>query len=296
MVLLSKRRPSSCYLIRNFALTDSHRMFIQLFTFRYTRIYAPPRMCSSQQPPIVRRSPPRPPQVSRRGFCRLLFALPSFPVYAGGTSSEYDRFASSYETLDGLTHLTKLLGFDDLRVSLLSHAYGEVLELAAGTGINFGLYPPTIVSLTALDASPGMLKVASSRVSNSYLRIPATNCIVGDASNTGLRSSSFDTVVVTFGLCVFDDPEAVLQEVYRLLKPSGTLLVLDYSKSSFSPLSAYQSAVAPVVTHLSKGCVPNRDLPQLFSRTGFVVVKREAILGGIVAAFQLQPDTKLDLL
>lgn len=277
------------FLIRDFVLTDSNVMFIQLFTFR-CRISASIRMCSSKQPSAVRRSPPRPPQVSRRVFCRLLFALPSFPVYTSGTSSEYDRFASSYEILDGLTHLTKLLGFDDLRISLLRLAYGDVLELGAGTGINFGLYPPTIVSLTALDASRGMLEMASSRVSKSHLRIPVINCIVGDASNTGLQSSSFDTVVVTFGLCVFDDPEAVLREVYRLLKPSGTLLVLDYSKSPFSPLSAYQSAVAPVVTRLSKGCVPNRDLPQLFSQAGFVVIKREAILGGIVAAFKLQPD------
>lgn len=265
-------------------------MFIPIFPLRYAAILGSPCMCS-EQPPMVRRSSGSL-QVPRRVFFKLMVALP-LSAYANDASPEYDRFASSYEILDGLTHFTKFLGFDKLRASLLGHAYGNVLELAAGTGINFPLYPTTVVSLTALDVSPGMLEIASSRVSKSHLPVSKLNCIVSDASSTGLPSSSFDTVVVTFGFCVFDDPDAVLREAYRLLKSNGSLLVLDYTESSNSALSTYQGAVAPFVTRLSKGCTPNLNLLHLANQAGFAVVSQKTILGGIIVALQLQPASKL---
>lgn len=227
--------------------------------------------------------------MSRRLFCKFAFVIPFTICTDAASTTEYDQYASSYEVLDGLTRLTNLLGFDNLRTSLLGHAHGDVLELAAGTGINFPLYPSTVTSLTALDVSSGMLQTASLHVSQANLSIPSIKCIIADASNTSLPQSSFDTVVVTFGFCVFDDPKAVVSEIYRLLKSNGQLLVLDYGMSHYRPIGAYQTVVAPVVKHLSKGCVPNLNLPQLFCQAGFKVVARSAILGDTVMALRLQP-------
>ena len=47
-------------------------------------------------------------------------------------------------------------------------------------------------------------------------------------------------MVDTFSLCVFPDPLAALRSMAACLRPGGTLLLLEHSRSSFGPLAAYQ--------------------------------------------------------
>lgn len=44
----------------------------------------------------------------------------------------------------------------------------------------------------------------------------------------------------TFSLCVFPDPQAALRSMAACLRPGGTLLLLEHSRSEFEPLGVYQ--------------------------------------------------------
>lgn len=247
--------------------------------------------CSSRSPTTCRDARGFP--LSRRKFCEaFLTLLTAQPAVSETTTSEYDRHAHTYDILDGSTMFTRGLGFDDLRSSVLFNSYGDVLELGAGTGVNILFYPDTIKSLTALDTSPAMLHIASLRHSRQNSFIPAVRFIVGDAANTHLSSSSFDTIVITFGLCVFDDPLAVLREAHRLLKRDGTLLIIDYTRSSFGPLAAYQSVLSSTVTRLSKGCTPDLDVRSLVRQAGFTITSDTSALVGTIVGLQGKPVKK----
>ncbi|WIA08339.1 hypothetical protein OEZ85_007780 [Tetradesmus obliquus] len=77
--------------------------------------------------------------------------------------ADYDRYAPSYDELDGGA-ASAALGFPELRQQLLQQASGDVLEVAVGTGLNLPLYDwQRLTSLTGLDLSEGMLIEAAAR-------------------------------------------------------------------------------------------------------------------------------------
>lgn len=204
-----------------------------------------------------------------------------------GSAATYDRHAETYDVLDGSTPLTRLLGFDAMRAELLSVARGKVIELGAGTGVNFDFYPSTVTNLTAVDASALMLRHAAARARVGAN--PALTTVVGDAATTGLPGAAFDTVVATFALCVMPDAAAVAREMRRLITPTGTALVLDYSRSRLPVLAAYQDVTASTVARWSKGCVPNLNLQSLLTDAGFSIISSTSTLAGTILALQLRP-------
>ena len=84
------------------------------------------------------------------------------------------------------------------------------------------------------------------RFSGFHLCSPLSTLIEGLRRHAGsvealdLPSSSFDSVVDTFSLCVYSDPSKALQEIARVVKPEGQVLLLEHSRSTFSPLGWYQ--------------------------------------------------------
>eukprot|EP00878_Enallax_costatus_P031195 GHUV01034090.1.p1 GENE.GHUV01034090.1~~GHUV01034090.1.p1 ORF type:complete len:319 (+),score=107.41 GHUV01034090.1:441-1397(+) len=191
--------------------------------------------------------------------------------------ADYDRYASSYDTLDGGA-ASQALGFPELRQQLISKASGSVLEIAVGTGLNIPLYDwSAITSFTGIDLSQGMLAQVAQRATTT---IPEANITsptkqhstIDSSSDTqaiahgsgaagstvGVRQgvpvlllqasvnslplpdNSYDVVLDTFSLCVFDQPEAALSEMVRVLKPGGRLMLLEHSRSDNPLLGAYQ--------------------------------------------------------
>lgn len=206
---------------------------------------------------------------------------------AVAVSATYDAWAKNYEFLDGRTAVTDLLGLTEARERIIQRARGDVLEIGVGTGLNLPLYErSSLTSLTGVDASNAMLKRA-------YLRARATgaNLLRADVTALPFADETFDTVVDTFSLCTFDDAEAALREIRRVLKsqPTSRLLMVEHAASDITPLRLYQDITANTVTSLSKGCVWNQRVLQLAQAARFATLRRYSLLGGTVISLEMVP-------
>ena len=94
----------------------------------------------------------------------------------------------------------------------------HVLDVACGTGVLFPDYlERNVASLTAIDISPEMVKIARSK-------FPQVSVLCGDVENTAF-DRKFDAIVVYNAFPHFPDPERLIAVLSRLLAPGGILTV-----------------------------------------------------------------------
>lgn len=129
--------------------------------------------------------------------------------------------------------------FAQTRPWVCRRASGRTLEVALGTGLNLPLYPEG-VELAGIEWSPSMLAVAQRRAAALGL---AADLRLGDARALPFDDGSFDTVVMTFSLCAVPDAGRALEEMVRVLRPGGLLLLADHVESSAWPLRVLQRLV-----------------------------------------------------
>ena len=106
-----------------------------------------------------------------------------------------------------------------------------MLDVATGTGdvaiLTAKILHPT--KITGIDISEGMLDFGRQKIE----KLGLTNTIEllkGDSETILFSDNSFDAVTVAFGVRNFQNLEQGLSEMYRVLKPGGKLVVLEFSK------------------------------------------------------------------
>jgi demethylmenaquinone methyltransferase/2-methoxy-6-polyprenyl-1,4-benzoquinol methylase len=116
------------------------------------------------------------------------------------------------------------------------HPGDRALDVCCGTGdVAFALRRAG-AEVTALDFSPAMLAVADDRARSTVLsrrrelQAPAVKFLCGDALRLPFAGESFDVVTVAYGLRNLADWERGLEEMWRVARPGGRLLVLDFGK------------------------------------------------------------------
>ena len=98
-------------------------------------------------------------------------------------------------------------------------------------------------------------------------------------------------MVDTFSLCVFPDPGAALRSMAACLRPGGTLLLLEHSRSTLAPLGWYQDITAPAVMATGKGCRWNDNVSQLVQAAGLEIQQSEAHVGGLIVSMVARKPT-----
>jgi phosphatidylethanolamine/phosphatidyl-N-methylethanolamine N-methyltransferase len=137
-------------------------------------------------------------------------------------------------------------------------AEDKVLEVGIGTGLNLPLYPPT-ARLTGIDLSQEMLDKAVERVQT--LAMPNVTLKVMDATSLDFGDNEFDKAVATYTISAVPDPVSVLKEMRRVVKPMGTIVVLNHFRSERRTVGRVEDLVAPVCTRLGwKSNLPLRPL------------------------------------
>lgn len=138
----------------------------------------------------------------------------------------HDHMASQYDKRIWFDQY--VLGVARLRKKLLSKASGKILDVACGTGQNFSSFPPNS-QITAVDLSPRMLELARENANGLNLN---PNLVTMDAENLEFPDSSFDTVVSALSTCTFPNPVKALQEMKRVCRPNGLILLLEHGHSN----------------------------------------------------------------
>ena len=183
-------------------------------------------------------------------------------------ASRYDRSMSFFER--------RVFG-EDHRTWAASRARGKILEVGIGTGLNLPLYPPE-PELHGLDLSSEMVDLARERA-RSLDR--AIDLRVGDAHELPYKSGSFDTVVSTYTLCNVPDHSLAIQEMKRVLRPGGRLILVDHVRSSMLPIYLIQKGVEFFSLRLQSESQTRRPLEQV-ERAGFEVVERDRMRAGVI--------------
>ena len=116
---------------------------------------------------------------------------------------------------------------------------GKVLDIAGGTGDLSRGWAKRVGKdgeVWPTDINSSMLGVGRDRLLNEGLLLPVAVC---DAEKLPFPDNYFDLVSVSFGLRNMTHKDAALKEMHRVLKPGGTLLVLEFSKVAKPLAPAY---------------------------------------------------------
>lgn len=105
----------------------------------------------------------------------------------------------------------------------------NILDIATGTGdLAINLAKTSATEIVGLDISEGMLEVGRNKITGKNLD-SKIKMIVGDSENLPFELNTFDAITVAFGVRNFEDLEKGLAEIYRVLKPNGTFVILETS-------------------------------------------------------------------
>ncbi len=156
------------------------------------------------------------------------------------------------------------LGFEQVRRMVTRNAKGKVLEIGAGTGLNFKHFDGADC-VFATEPDPYMLSHAASRLRDCSALTRAI------AEELPFPDESFDTVVSTLTFCTIGDPLKAAEEVKRVLKPDGCFYFAEHPIAEKRILAKAEKIATPVWKILAGGCHLDRDILSYFKSAGLII-------------------------
>jgi len=133
----------------------------------------------------------------------------------------YDTFAPQYDSV--MSPLERWF-LAKLRASTFQHLPQDahILEIGAGTGLNFVYYPEKATGV-ATEPSKEMLRIATEKKRSHGLKL-LQSC----AENLPFKTGAFDAAFATLVFCSVQSPAKALAEMRRVVRPGGTIVLLDH--------------------------------------------------------------------
>ncbi|WP_297696587.1 bifunctional demethylmenaquinone methyltransferase/2-methoxy-6-polyprenyl-1,4-benzoquinol methylase UbiE [uncultured Eudoraea sp.] len=179
----------------------------------------------------------------------------------------------------------------------------KILDIATGTGdLAINLVKTGAEQIVGLDISKGMLEVGKKKVTKKGLDT-TIEMVVGDSENLPFEDHTFDAITVAFGVRNFENLEKGLAEIYRVLKPSGTFVVLETSVPTKSPFKQgywfYTKSILPLIgkmfskdrsayTYLSESAAVFPHGPafnNILGKIGFIAMENKPQTFGVASIY-----------
>ncbi len=207
----------------------------------------------------------------------------------------FDAVARRYDLMNDVAALGQVGMWRDKMVDGLELAPGQtVLDLAAGTGTSSAAIARAGARVVAADFSLGMM-------TEGRRRGAPVPFVGADAQHLPFQDDSFDAAVISFGLRNVHDPRRGLQEMTRVVRPGGTVVVCEFSTPT-NPLfrTVYERYLLRAMPAAARGLSSNADaydylaesiidwpsqeeLRGWFLDVGLVNCQYQNLSGGIVA-------------
>jgi demethylmenaquinone methyltransferase / 2-methoxy-6-polyprenyl-1,4-benzoquinol methylase len=213
----------------------------------------------------------------------------------GDVAAMFDRVAARYDVANDVLSLGQDRAWRRRVVQAVDPQPGQlILDVAAGTGTSSEPFAQRGAIVIPTDLSFGMLLVGKQRR-------PRLSFVAADALQLPYADASFDAVTISFGLRNVEDPATALSEMRRVIKPSGTLVVCEFSTPTWQPFrtlySDYLVAALPrIATLISSNPAAyeylaesiqawpdQRGLANMIEKAGWRDVEWCNLSGGIVA-------------
>ncbi len=148
----------------------------------------------------------------------------------------FDTISKNYDGLNRVISFGIDIKWRKKVVAILKNEHPEsILDIATGTGdLAIALVKTGAKKIVGLDISPGMLAVGQEKVTAKSLD-KTIEMVVGDSENLSFNNNTFDAVTVSFGVRNFETLTTGLAEILRVLKPNGTLVILETSVPTKTP-------------------------------------------------------------
>jgi len=192
------------------------------------------------------------------------------------TFQRYERIAAFYDLLDLPFEYRR---YRAIRPLLFAGLSGHILDAGVGTGRNMPFYPSG-ASVVGIDISPAMLARAERRRTLSAVSVALRQM---DVTSLDFPAGCFDAAVATFLFCVLpDDRQApALHELRRVVRPGGTIRVLEYVRPR-SPLRRLSVALWEPWVAWAYGAGFNRHTELHVPEAGLELLDTRFVVDGLM--------------
>ena len=154
-----------------------------------------------------------------------------------------------------------------LRRENLAGLSGRVLEVGAGTGTNFELYPDPVTEVVAVEPERRLAVLARQAAAAASVPVAVSTDTVEQFSD----GEPFDAVVCSLVLCSVDEPDNVVRQLYSLLKRGGELRYLEHIAGSGARARLQKVVDATLWPRIAGNCHTHRHTEETIVGAGFEV-------------------------
>lgn len=196
------------------------------------------------------------------------------PNYNKKAKRRYNRTAFFYDLLE---RPMEMVAVKKWRLQLMDELEGKVLEIGVGTGRNIDYYPDNL-NITAIDFSEKMLARAKQRAAQLNKNV---ELLLMDAERMTFPDDYFDTVFTTCVFCSVPNPIKGLQEIRRVCKPGGKVIMIEHVRSEKKVIGMLMDLFNPLTVAIH-GTNINRKTVDNIYKSGFTNVNVENLTKDIV--------------